>query len=126
MIRRPPRSTLFPYTTLFRSWQITANDSASGGASKFSIEDITGGRVPFTLRAGAPTNALFVDSGGGIGLRPATPLLDLPIPPTPTPAARRAHKKPRGPQPPTRGHPRHHADFLRPGGTGRPRPAVPA
>src|SRR5947209_12230385 len=23
MIRRPPRSTLFPYTTLFRSWQIT-------------------------------------------------------------------------------------------------------
>src|SRR2546430_13574550 len=26
MIRRPPRSTLFPYTTLFRSWT-----SASGG-----------------------------------------------------------------------------------------------
>src|SRR5256885_8467367 len=23
MIRRPPRSTLFPYTTLFRSWQRT-------------------------------------------------------------------------------------------------------
>src|SRR3712207_6976264 len=23
MIRRPPRSTLFPYTTLFRSWRIT-------------------------------------------------------------------------------------------------------
>src|SRR2546430_11409247 len=22
MIRRPPRSTLFPYTTLFRSWKI--------------------------------------------------------------------------------------------------------
>src|SRR2546429_6411927 len=22
MIRRPPRSTLFPYTTLFRSWEI--------------------------------------------------------------------------------------------------------
>src|SRR2546426_8165066 len=22
MIRRPPRSTLFPYTTLFRSWRI--------------------------------------------------------------------------------------------------------
>src|SRR6266576_5952435 len=25
MIRRPPRSTLFPYTTLFRSSQITVN-----------------------------------------------------------------------------------------------------
>src|SRR5438552_12890040 len=23
MIRRPPRSTLFPYTTLFRSWMIS-------------------------------------------------------------------------------------------------------
>src|SRR2546422_8500172 len=23
MIRRPPRSTLFPYTTLFRSWRLT-------------------------------------------------------------------------------------------------------
>src|SRR5688572_31860532 len=25
MIRRPPRSTLFPYTTLFRSWVRNAN-----------------------------------------------------------------------------------------------------
>src|SRR5256886_5670006 len=25
MIRRPPRSTLFPYTTLFRSWQVCAS-----------------------------------------------------------------------------------------------------
>src|SRR5258708_29008172 len=32
MIRRPPRSTLFPYTTLFRSWDQTARlwDAASG------------------------------------------------------------------------------------------------
>src|SRR3712207_7174955 len=28
MIRRPPRSTLFPYTTLFRSWQVTAREGA--------------------------------------------------------------------------------------------------
>src|SRR2546422_2604692 len=26
MIRRPPRSTLFPYTTLFRSWQALETD----------------------------------------------------------------------------------------------------
>src|SRR2546429_4985276 len=26
MIRRPPRSTLFPYTTLFRSWSRICND----------------------------------------------------------------------------------------------------
>src|SRR3712207_9326233 len=28
MIRRPPRSTLFPYTTLFRSWIVTAAGQA--------------------------------------------------------------------------------------------------
>src|SRR5687767_15749539 len=28
MIRRPPRSTLFPYTTLFRSWVISLEDWA--------------------------------------------------------------------------------------------------
>src|SRR5947209_13793991 len=32
MIRRPPRSTLFPYTTLFRSSQSCSGDKAKGGA----------------------------------------------------------------------------------------------
>src|SRR5260370_38936203 len=32
MIRRPPRSTLFPYTTLFRSW-IEAEQKAGGKRS---------------------------------------------------------------------------------------------
>src|SRR5260370_14304132 len=38
MIRRPPRSTLFPYTTLFRSQQITLapSGSAARSASEFS------------------------------------------------------------------------------------------
>src|SRR2546430_8674123 len=27
MIRRPPRSTLFPYTTLFRSWPAVAEEA---------------------------------------------------------------------------------------------------
>src|SRR2546430_7247315 len=33
MIRRPPRSTLFPYTTLFRSIHIFTNRSGRGGAT---------------------------------------------------------------------------------------------
>src|SRR5256885_6796705 len=32
MIRRPPRSTLFPYTTLFRSGIVAEDDPASLGA----------------------------------------------------------------------------------------------
>src|SRR5947208_11598477 len=31
MIRRPPRSTLFPYTTLFRSRRVDAPDDRPGG-----------------------------------------------------------------------------------------------
>src|SRR2546430_10135953 len=33
MIRRPPRSTLFPYTTLFRSYGAAAPGGATRGAS---------------------------------------------------------------------------------------------
>src|SRR5438093_6142677 len=32
MLRRPPRSTLFPYTTLFRSHSISGADNALSGA----------------------------------------------------------------------------------------------
>jgi hypothetical protein len=69
-------------------WQLTANDSASGGANKFSIEDITGSKVPFTITAGAATNSIFVDSTGRLGLRTATPVLDIHISTSNTPAMR--------------------------------------
>src|SRR3712207_7455906 len=41
MIRRPPRSTLFPYTTLFRSacaWGATQTVSSAGSTTSFSCE----------------------------------------------------------------------------------------
>ena len=69
-------------------WQLTANDSASGGANKFSIEDITGAKVPFTITAGAATNSIFVDSTGRVGLRTSTPVLDVHINTSNTPAHR--------------------------------------
>ncbi|HVR38401.1 MAG TPA: tail fiber domain-containing protein [Thermoanaerobaculia bacterium] len=69
-------------------WQLTANDSASGGSSKFSIEDITGSRVPFTVTAGATTNSIFVDSSGRVGFRTSTPVLDLHVNTSNTPALR--------------------------------------
>jgi hypothetical protein len=69
-------------------WQLTANDSASGGANKFSIEDITGSKVPFTVTAGAPTNSIFVDSSGRLGLGTATPVLQLHESKSDTPAIR--------------------------------------
>lgn len=69
-------------------WQLTANDSASGGSSKFSIEDITGSKVPFTITAGAATNSIFVDSTGRLGLRTSTPVLDVHVNTSNTPAMR--------------------------------------
>src|SRR3989449_3623170 len=34
MIRRPPRSTLFPYTTLFRSWKGLAYPNVAGAVTR--------------------------------------------------------------------------------------------
>src|SRR5438067_2766165 len=68
-------------------WQLTAND-ACGGANKFSIEDITGSKVPFTITAGAPTNSMFVASSGKLGLGNSSPGLHIHITATDTPAIR--------------------------------------
>src|SRR3712207_9200312 len=47
MIRRPPRSTLFPYTTLFRSWPIQGEKSSAippkfGGSNTLLVGRIIG------------------------------------------------------------------------------------
>src|SRR5690554_7483825 len=45
MIRRPPRSTLFPYTTLFRSWHAAFTSSRVASSS------------PCTPASGLPTGS---------------------------------------------------------------------
>ncbi len=69
-------------------WQITFNDSANGGANKFSIDDIDGGRTPFTIEAGAPSHSLYVDDGGRLGLGTSTPVVDVHIKSGNTPTLR--------------------------------------
>ncbi|MEE8524807.1 MAG: hypothetical protein V3T72_12805 [Thermoanaerobaculia bacterium] len=69
-------------------WQITFNDSANGGANKFSIDDIDGGRTPFTIEAGAPSHSLYVDDGGRLGLGTNTPVVDVHIKSGNTPTLR--------------------------------------
>ena len=58
-------------------WRIVANESNNGGQNKFSIEDATAGRTPFTIEAGARANALYVDDGGRIGFGTSTPVVDV-------------------------------------------------
>ncbi|MEY8200983.1 MAG: tail fiber domain-containing protein [Colwellia sp.] len=69
-------------------WQITINDSVNGGANKFSIEDIDGSRIPFTILAGSPNNSIYVSDSGNVGLGTSTPLVELNIKDGNTPALR--------------------------------------
>ena len=69
-------------------WRITINDSANGGQEKFSIDDVTAGRTPFTIEGNAPSNSLYVDSTGRVGFRTTTPVLDLHVATGNTPGLR--------------------------------------
>ncbi len=68
-------SSMSNYPT--NDWRILINDSNSGGASYFSIEDSNEGTRPFTVEAGAPNNALYVDDYGRVGIGTAIPAVEL-------------------------------------------------
>src|SRR5260370_7005428 len=58
MIRRPPRSTLFPYTTLFRSGNVgtlAVSGVESGAAVQYSIDNGVHWSSSFTAAEGANT-----------------------------------------------------------------------
>lgn len=69
-------------------WALIANDSASGGASYFGIQDATSGKMVFRVNAGAPENAVYVNSSGNLGLGTSNPALGLQITRSDTPAIR--------------------------------------
>ncbi|MEO1700408.1 MAG: hypothetical protein AAFR71_00010 [Pseudomonadota bacterium] len=58
-------------------WEITINESDNGGRNKFSITDVTGSRVPFTIEAGAPNNALYLEDDGDLGLGTNSPVVEF-------------------------------------------------
>src|SRR3712207_6944912 len=60
MIRRPPRSTLFPYTTLFRSEGAEGDDSVIGGAGD---DTVSGGRDDDTLVGGSGNDVHYAGRG---------------------------------------------------------------
>src|SRR2546426_11345560 len=82
MIRRPPRSTLFPYTTLFRSLHVHPPDPGDAGDQRLDVvagEVVQRGgiaalevvRQDRKQRRGEPLD-LDVETGGG-GARPPGP-----------------------------------------------------
>jgi hypothetical protein len=76
-------------------WTIRANSSASGGASFLAFVDRGAsengdevGTIVFEVDAGAAANSIKVDSTGRVGLRTATPVLDVHANTSNTPAIR--------------------------------------
>src|SRR2546428_10521499 len=104
MIRRPPRSTLFPYTTLFRStrsrWGATSpylwlNGVHGGlgdriffghhvalrleGRAFYSLDELTPGKKPLDFTGSAGLSFLVGGGGGRRAQAPApTPVPELP------------------------------------------------
>lgn len=76
------------------NWQIRANSSASGGANFLAFVDqgASGtsetGTIVLEVDAGAPANSVKVDSTGRLGLKTATPVLDVHANTSNTPAIR--------------------------------------
>src|SRR2546422_6326162 len=57
MIRRPPRSTLFPYTTLFRSWVADYNEN------RVVEVDLKTGDELSSVHVGAGPSAVAIGAG---------------------------------------------------------------
>src|SRR3989442_3162414 len=67
MIRRPPRSTLFPYTTLFRSTKDLYNDDEKAALPEKAVAASLGCGNPTALAQLQPGEiVLDLGSGGGI------------------------------------------------------------
>src|SRR2546430_10996769 len=79
MIRRPPRSTLFPYTTLFRSDYVSLANAA--------VQDLGDGVKTF---AGQRGEGFYVDLGSIFDLGALRPFQNLHL--IPTPAAPRSEE----------------------------------
>lgn len=59
-----------------RNWRLLANDGgsiANGGLERFSIQDLDAGTTPFTVEGDAPSNALWINDDGDVGLGTSLP-----------------------------------------------------
>jgi hypothetical protein len=69
-------------------WRFIFNDSSNGGANYFAVEDSNAGRQVFRVEAGAPSNALYVESDGDVGLGTNNPVVELHVKDGDTPTMR--------------------------------------
>src|SRR6266576_7279803 len=70
MIRRPPRSTLFPYTTLFRSPQLAQRRGALVQVHEMAFDAPLGEKTEGGARIGALSDAEDLDLHSATGGKP--------------------------------------------------------
>src|SRR3712207_7707868 len=87
MIRRPPRSTLFPYTTLFRS----ESGGGTGTANIKSHHNVGGLPEDLTFTLVEPLRTLFKDEVREVGLQLGLPESLVWRQPFPGPGDRKKH-----------------------------------
>src|SRR5205814_3700241 len=92
MIRRPPRSTLFPYTTLFRSQVEPAGEARGRVSNAFPGTDLRRNDLDLRQRAAlfavriTEDQADLIDAGVRIPMRPwrrashSSPVPEVPLP----------------------------------------------
>jgi hypothetical protein len=74
-----------PCVNTAHDWALLINPS---DVAQFSIRDVDGSANPFSVAAGAPNNSLYVGSNGNVGLGTSTPVLDVHLITSNTPAVR--------------------------------------
>lgn len=67
-------------------WRIEINDGLGGG--RFTVQDEETGNQIFNVEAGGPTNAMWIDDEGALGLGTKNPALNVHILATDTPSIR--------------------------------------
>lgn len=65
-----------PCTSTAHDWALVINPS---DVAQFSIKDVDGSLIPFSVAAGAPDNSLYVRSNGNVGLGTSTPAVRLDV-----------------------------------------------
>ncbi|MCP4216960.1 MAG: tail fiber domain-containing protein [bacterium] len=60
-------------------WRIQINGTTTDGGEYFAVRDMSEGTWPLMIEGSAPSNSLYVDDYGRIGLKTATPSVELHI-----------------------------------------------
>jgi hypothetical protein len=58
-------------------WTIFVNDSTNGGLNRLSIQNVTAATTPFTVLGGAPTDSMWINNSGNLGLGTSTPVVEI-------------------------------------------------